>query len=190
MILAGGASRRFGANKALARLGGKPLIAHVLDRITQQTFGPIAINAGDQHDFAHIDHPIISDTHWQSAGPLAGIMTALDWARRGGFPHVVTLAVDVPFVPLDLIAKLSAIGAPAIAATQDRWHPVNALWETAQRDRLDAFLETGKRSAHGWAEQCDAGLAKFDHQGGPRDPFWNVNTPEEMALAEQMLAQT
>ncbi|MEP0393292.1 MAG: molybdenum cofactor guanylyltransferase [Erythrobacter sp.] len=189
-ILAGGTSRRFGSDKALAMLGGKPLLEHVLDRVRQQTSGPIAINAPLSKGFERWELPIIPDTLSESIGPLAGILTAMEWASIQGFESIVTLAVDLPFAPLDLVSKLAEKGAPAIAITGDRWHPVNGLWRADSQSALRFFIDNRSRSAHGWAEFCGASRVAFDHEPGGIDPFWNVNTQDDLAAAERLAAQT
>lgn len=186
-ILAGGGSRRFGEDKALAKLGGKPLLSHVLGRVRGQTSGPIAINTAPAQEYERWGLPIITDTARDGVGPLAGITTATEWAGAQGSDRVVTIAVDLPFAPFDFVKKLSAAGAPAIAITAGRWHPVNGLWRADQLLALQTYLESGKRSAHGWAESCNAALVTFDHAAGGIDPFWNINTPEDMSKAEEML---
>ena len=185
-ILAGGTSRRFGEDKALAVLGGKPLIEHVLERVRRATSGTIAINAPSPGGFERIGLPVVADAAWEGAGPLAGILTAMEWASSIGATQVATLAVDLPFAPLDFVKTLSANGAPAIAVSGDRWHPVNGLWKADQSSALRSYLESGKRSAHGWAEHCNASLVPFDPAPGEVDPFWNINTREDLAKAEEL----
>lgn len=186
-ILAGGTSRRFGEDKALATLGDKPLLSHVVERVRGQTSGAIAINAPSPEGLERWGLPIIADGAWEGEGPLAGIYAAMEWASSLGAPQVATIAVDLPFAPLDFVQKLSANGAPAIAVSSERWHPVNGLWSIDQSSALHAYLESGKRSAHGWAEHCNASLASFDIAPGEVDPFWNINTREDLAKAEEML---
>lgn len=188
-ILAGGASRRFGTDKALAVLNGKPLLSHILDRVRNQTSGPIAINTGNVESCLEFGLPLLQDKECQGFGPLAGIYTALGWALQEGCDAVITLAVDLPFVPLDLATRLSASGAPSIAATKDRWHPVNGIWQAAQLEALGTYLQSGKRSAHGWAEHCGAHIAVFEEGAEGVDPFWNVNTPDDLAAAERFGSQ-
>lgn len=183
LVLAGGGSERFGSNKALADFGGKPLIAHVIERLATQTTGAIAINAQTDGELAHLGAPIVSDDVWHGQGPLAGVHSALNWARMQGAERVATTAVDLPFVPLNLIATLSKAGAPSIAMSGERHHPVTGLWSASQIDALDQYLRSGRRSAHGWAEYCEAGIVEFRASPGQCDPFYNINTPEDLERA-------
>ncbi|UAB79371.1 molybdenum cofactor guanylyltransferase [Erythrobacter sp. SCSIO 43205] len=187
-ILAGGQSRRFGEDKALAELAGKPLLEHVLERVRGQTSGPIAINAPSPGSFERWGLPIIRDLLSDSIGPLAGILTAMEWASANGAEQVVTLAVDLPFVPLDFVEKLNAQGAPTIAVSEDRWHPVNGLWRVDQYGALRAQIDSRWHSAHSWAKRCKAALVTFDTEAPHVDPFWNINTREDLAKAEEILS--
>ena len=180
VILAGGAAERFGSNKALAELGGKPLVAHVIERLRSQTSAAMAINTNSDQDFAHFRGPKIGDGAQRGLGPLAGILAALHWSKNAGADYVVTTAVDVPFIPLDFVKRLIEAGAPSIAMSDGRWHPLNGLWKCSQIDALEEYLRSGRRSAHGWAERCEASIAEFEVSAEGNDPFWNINTPTDL----------
>ena len=100
---------------------------------------------------------------------------------------VATLAVDLPFAPLNFIEKLNAQGAPAIAVSCERWHPVNGLWRVDHYGALRAQIDNGSHSAHSWAKRCKADTVTFDTAPRSVDPFWNINTREDLAKAEEML---
>mgnify|MGYP001791730343 CR=1 FL=1 len=185
-VLAGGTSQRFGSDKALAPLGGRPLIDHVLRRIALQTRGPIIVNANAHESYSSLGTIILADGEWRNVGPLAGVFSALVWAKEQGFETIATCAVDLPFIAGDFLSKLEAVGAPAIASSQGRWHPVNGQWTADLSDQLDAYLSAGTRSAHGWAEACVAKPVEFEAEQGAPDPFWNVNTPSDMRIAERI----
>jgi molybdenum cofactor guanylyltransferase len=186
-VLAGGASRRFGSNKALALLGGKPIVQHVIDRIKPQSNGPIAINANSDDGLAELGLAIIPDTKWNGEGPLAGLANALAWTSEMKASEVVTVALDLPFLPLDLVSRLAVTGSPSITASGDQTHPVNGIWKAGQLDALEAYLQSGRRSAHGWAKECKASVTSYEKAANGIDPFLNVNTPEDLAKAEAML---
>ena len=188
LVLAGGGSKRFGSNKALAELGDKPLVSHVIERLRPQTSGRIAINAKNGAEFAHLGVPIVSDGVWQGQGPLAGIRAALLWAKKAGAKQVVTTAVDLPLIPPDFIERLLKAGAPSIAMSGERRHPINGLWDCSQIGALDQYLQSSGRSAHGWAEHCGAKTADFPIQKGACDPFYNINTPDDLERLAGKLA--
>ncbi|MDO5622089.1 MAG: molybdenum cofactor guanylyltransferase MobA [Paracoccus sp. (in: a-proteobacteria)] len=190
MILAGGrATRMGGGDKGLRLLNGQPLIAHVITRLTPQC-GPLAINAnGDPARLEHLGLPIQPDSIPGQPGPLAGILAAMDWAAGLGAAAVVTAAADTPFLPLDLIPRLQAAGPLAIAASPDdsgqlRFHPTFGLWPTHLRDDLRRAIANGTRRPRLWADPHGLQLVHFDSQ--PLDPFFNINTPDDLARAERL----
>lgn len=188
-ILAGGASRRFGSQKAFAELGGKPMLAHVIDRILPQTRGPVFVNANNTSAYSGFGLPVVPDDHWLGAGPLSGIHAALRWAQDAGRETIATLGVDQPFLPRSYLTTLRQIRAPAIAKCGERLHPINGIWSPAQLPALHAYLETGQRDVHGWAKCCGASIAEFPSEAGALDPFLNVNTKADLAIAVEILAK-
>ena len=195
VILAGGRGTRMdGADKALLPLAGRPMIAHLIDRLAPQC-APLGINAGGEAGrFAFTDLPVLSDSVAGQPGPLAGILAALDWAAASGADAVVTAAVDTPFPPADLVDRLRQAARPtglAIAASPDntgrmRRHPTFGLWPVRLRGPLRAALKAGERKVMLWAEAQGATVAEF--AATPFDPFFNINTPEDLARAERIAA--
>ncbi|WP_290748690.1 molybdenum cofactor guanylyltransferase MobA [Amaricoccus sp.] len=188
-ILAGGLSRRMGGgDKTLLPLGGRPVIAHVIARLAPQA-AALAINAnGDPARFAGFGLPVVADGFPGFAGPLAGVLAAMDWAEGQGAAWVATGAGDTPFLPRDLVARLAAgVGdAPAaLAATEAGTHPTCALWRVALRDELRAALAAGTRRVSEWAARQGAVRVGFD---GEEAAFFNVNAPADLAEAEARLA--
>lgn len=188
-ILAGGTSRRFGSEKAFAELCGKQLLAHVIDNILPQTRGPVLLNANNPAAYESFGLPILPDGEWVGAGPLSGIHAALQWASGAAREQVATLAVDQPFLPQSYIATLLQKRAPVIAKCGERLHPINAVWSVTDLSALGAYLETGKRDVHGWAEIVSADIVEFPVGDGDFDPFLNVNTQADMTRAGQIMGQ-
>lgn len=193
VILAGGkATRMGGGDKGLRTIGGKPLLDHVLDRMRPQS-GPIALNAnGDPERFAGYGLPVLPDTLPDHPGPLAGVLAGLDWAAAQGHDAIVTAAADTPFFPADLVERLQQAAGPsglALAATREVdkiWRqPTFGLWPVVLRHDLREALENGLRKIVLWTDQHNAGLAVFDTD--PVDPFFNVNTPDDITEAERLL---
>ena len=190
VILAGGlATRMGGGDKGMREVAGKRLIDHVIDRLTPQVAG-LAINAnGDPARWAGYGLPVLADGIAGHPGPLAGILAGMGWAAEQGFDAVVSVAADTPFFPRDLVRGLCDAAGPqgvAIAASRDqagmvRDQPTFGLWPVALRHDLRAALAGGMRKVVLWADAQAAGRAVFS---GPADPFFNVNTPEDLALAE------
>lgn len=186
LILAGGASRRMGREKSFLLLDGTSLLAHVLQRLAPQCDGVAIASSGDPARFAGFDCPVILDETPQG-GPLSGLVTALDWfaGTRPTVTHVLSAASDTPFLPSDLGARLSAAltaqGFCAIASSGGREHPVSGLWPLAARGALRAALAQERRSFHAALEGRD--VARVDWPVLPRDPFFNINTPDDLAQA-------
>ena len=193
LLLAGGQSRRMGGgDKNLMMLGGKPLLSHVIGRAVPAN-APLVINAnGDPGRFAAFGLPVVADVVDGFAGPLAGVLTGLEAAVAHGddITHVISLATDAPFLPTDLSARLcdavTAGAQIAQARSSGRRHPVFAIWPVALAPVLRAaLLEEGIRKIDDFTVRYDCAVVDFD---GTPDPFTNVNTPDDLAMAESMLA--
>ena len=194
IILAGGLSRRMGGgDKGLLALGGETLLARVIARLEPQV-AEIALNAnGDTARFEGFGLPVIADSVAEYPGPLAGVLAGMDWAAARGHTHIVTAAADTPFFPCDLVPRLmlASENAPiALAATPDpkrgmARHPTFGLWPVDLRDDLRAALGNGVRKVVAWTDKHGTAVAEFS--ATPVDPFFNVNTPEDMARAEGLL---
>jgi molybdopterin-guanine dinucleotide biosynthesis protein A len=200
VVLAGGKSSRMGGgDKCLAPLGRKPLLAYVVERLKPQV-AALAINANDDPArFAGFGLPVIADSIAGSAGPLAGILAGLEWAESL-VPHVryvVTVASDTPFLPNDLVARFLAALAETgrtscVARSAGGVHPVIGLWPVALAAELKETLDRGLRKASAWAEQQGAVEVFFppaEIGGTPVDPFFNINRPEDLAAAEELINQ-
>lgn len=195
IILAGGLARRMGGgDKALLPLGQGTLLSHVIDRLAPQT-ASLALNAnGDPARFAALDLPVLPvlpDTIDGFPGPLAGVLAGLEWAAEQGADSIVTAAADTPFFPRDLVARLTqAAGGMAqplaLAKTDAGRHPTFGLWPVALRHDLRDALVGGLRKVVQWTDAHNAASAHFP--GTDPDPFFNINTPEDLAMA-QSLAQ-
>jgi molybdopterin-guanine dinucleotide biosynthesis protein A len=190
-ILAGGLSRRMGGgDKALLPLAGRPVLAHVIERLAPQVGGLILNANGDPARWAGFGLPVAADSLAGHPGPLAGLLAALDWAaeRAPGREWLACAPCDAPFLPRDLVRRLAgalAGGRAAVAASGGRRHPVAGLYHVGLRAGLRGFLAAGGRRAGEWAERIGAGVAEFPV--GPVDPFFNLNTPEQLARAERLV---
>lgn len=197
VILAGGRSTRMGgSDKALLAVGERPLLAYVIDRLRPQV-NALALNAnGDPARFAAVGLPIVADTVGGFAGPLAGILAGLLWARRQrqAPEAIVTAAADTPFFPVDLAERLGAAAADrgglAVARTNGRLHPVFGYFPIACAEDLDDFLSHAKsRKVTDWLDRVGFTAVDFAGGEGVLDPFFNINTPVDLAAAEARLAE-
>ncbi|MFZ0846037.1 MAG: molybdenum cofactor guanylyltransferase MobA [Pseudolabrys sp.] len=198
LVLAGGLARRMGGgDKARIEIGGISILDRVLATLSGQTTD-IIINAnGDPKRFADTGLEVVPDNVAGFAGPLAGILTGLDWlaAQDNGVEWLVSVPGDCPFLPEDLVERLHiarrkmGAGVPLACARSGDWrHPVVGLWPLALRaDLRKALVDEDLRKIEVWTARHGVAIADWPDQ--PIDPFFNVNTPEDAARAEQVAAQ-
>jgi molybdopterin-guanine dinucleotide biosynthesis protein A len=199
VVIAGGRSSRMGhREKALLDLAGEPMLGRVSDRLRAQV-GRMVINAnGDPARFAAFGLPVIADRMEGHPGPLAGLHAGLEWARRETpeAHFIASVAADTPFIPVDLVARLlAAIGdtgaTSAIASSSGAWTPVVGVWNIALADALADALRVGVRAVQRFAEAQGSAVVEFPHLeiGGDQiDPFFNINTPEDLEKARALVA--
>jgi molybdenum cofactor guanylyltransferase len=195
LLLAGGLSRRMGGgDKSLRLLGGRPLLAHAIERLAPQVESVVLNANGDPGRFAAFGLPVVADSVPDFAGPLAGILAGLDWAaaEHPDCEAVVSVATDAPFLPRDLVARLAAAveagGADlACAASGGRAHPVFGLWPVRLREDLrHAVVAEGVRKVDVWTGRHR--LVEVPFADRPVDPFFNANRPEDLETAAALLA--
>ncbi|MDD5177290.1 MAG: molybdenum cofactor guanylyltransferase [Sterolibacterium sp.] len=184
LILAGGLARRMGGNdKGLRQFQGKPMIAHVLERLEPQVDAMI-INANQHHEaYATFGYPVIADVVPGFAGPLAGLHAGL---RACTTPLLASAPCDTPFLPADLIAKLYAglIEAEAQLAVAKCGGWTQPLFTLCQRELLDyltRFLDGGGHKAYLWYAKLKIVEVPFPDPSA----FTNINTPEELERLDQ-----
>jgi molybdenum cofactor guanylyltransferase/molybdopterin-guanine dinucleotide biosynthesis protein MobB len=201
VLLAGGLSRRMGGDdKVLMTLAGRPLIQHAAERLAPQ-LGALIVNAnGDAARFAALKLPVVADETADFSGPLAGVLAALHWFGRAR-PEtraVVSVSADAPFVPMDLVGRLadallaSRDARAAVAQSRGRRHHVIGLWRMDAAHEIADALQRGERKASAMVDRLGAVAVPFadlDIGGEAVDPFFNVNTPEDLAFAESVLAR-
>lgn len=188
IVLAGGMGRRMGGmNKGLLPFQGKPMVAHVLERLRPQV-AEILVNANREIDaYAQFGFPVIPDAIGGYAGPLAGLHCGLSAAH---YPLAVTVPCDSPFLPLDLVERLHAAlqqndADLAVARTGDQPHPVFCLCRTSVLPNLTQFLAGGGRKIDAWYANLNTVEVAFDDEA---EAFANINTPEELSCMQQAAA--
>ncbi len=201
LILAGGAGRRMGEGppKPLRRLDGRPLIAHVIERIRPQVMA-LAIGSGDAASYGNLGLPLLPDPpaalphEAGRAGPLAGVLAGLEWVA-GQHVHcrwLLTVPADAPFLPPNLMARMAGhlhVDEPEVLVLRHagRLHPTIAVWSVRLVDDLRRVLrDEGLRRMEAFVERHPHRTLDWP-RGGP-DPFFNVNTPADLARAERRAA--
>ena len=181
LVLAGGQGRRMGGvDKGLQLLHGKPMVAAVLARLAPQV-DEIIINANQNlHAYERFGHRVVPDAIGGFAGPLAGLHACLGEANHD---LVLTVPCDSPFLPLDLLKRLSkelSDNDLAVAKTGDQAHPVFSLVRVSVLDHLSKFLSTGGRKIDAWYATLEVIEVPFDDEA---EAFRNINTREELDQA-------
>ncbi|MDI3469772.1 MAG: Molybdenum cofactor guanylyltransferase [Pseudolabrys sp.] len=198
LILAGGLARRMGGgDKAKIEIGGVSILDRVIATLSAQCAGMVINANGDPERFADTGLPVIADSVPGFAGPLAGVLAGLDWlaGQDNGIEWILSVPGDCPFLPDDLAERLHAArrkmgsGVPLACARSGEWrHPVIGLWPLALREDLrKALVEEDLRKIEVWTARH--GIAVADWPDTPVDPFFNVNTPDDAARAQQLAAQ-
>ncbi|EAQ34950.1 molybdopterin-guanine dinucleotide biosynthesis protein A [Nitrobacter sp. Nb-311A] len=193
VILAGGLARRIGGgDKPMREIGGQTILNRVIARLVPQCRGLVLNANGDPARFAAFGLPVVADSVADFPGPLAGILAALDWAaqQRSGIQWIVSAPGDCPFLPRDLVARLHDArnqqdSELAVAVSGERTHPVIGLWNVTLRDELrQALTAEGIRKVDRWTARYR--LAAVSWPTAPFDPFFNINTTDDLAEAERL----
>lgn len=186
LVLAGGRSVRFGGEKAVAELGGKPLLAWAAERL-QVVCENVAINVRPATEAegvaASLGLPTLYDEAGDASGPLAGVKVGLIWAERHGASMLAVSPCDAPLLPDDLYPRLlaEARGGAAMAETSDGRQPLCALWPVTALPAVRAALAGGAHPPT-WQvlERIGARKVRFE----PAAAFANINTRDDLnALA-------
>ncbi|MGF6175567.1 molybdenum cofactor guanylyltransferase MobA [Ensifer sp. 4252] len=197
VILAGGLSRRMGQPKSGLSLGGKTMLSRIVGRLQPQV-ASVTINLNGAAEQIAIDgHPVIADTVPGFLGPLAGVLTAMRHAvaTTPAASHVLIVPTDTPFFPHDLTQRLADAMTGheqiAVASCDGALHPLFALWPVALADDLEHWITTDpKRRVRAFIERHPNVTVDFPMTtttSGVFDPFFNINTPDDLLQAEKWL---
>ncbi len=195
VILAGGRAERMGGgDKGLREVGGKAILARLIERVRPQVDALVLNANGDPARFAAFGLPVAPDPIPDSAGPLAGVLAGLDWATANHpqVHYIVTVPADGPFLPRNLVRHLADTLATedaelVTAASGAQTYPVVGLWPVQCRAALhDALTKEGVRKVDAWTRRFRRAVATFPAE--PVDPFFNANTPGQLAEAERLAA--
>ena len=175
----------------MLHVGGRTILAHILERLAGQA-ARIAISAnGDPARFAAFGLPILPDRAGAGQGPLAGLLAGQDWAADAGAAALLSVPGDTPFIPSDLVVALAP--APSCAASLGQLHHLVALWPIAARELLrDLLAAPGPRGVGAFGARIGMRAVDFpaiDGPAGPFDPFLNINTPDDLARAQRIMEQ-
>jgi molybdopterin-guanine dinucleotide biosynthesis protein A len=196
LVLAGGLARRMGGgDKARITIGGTAILDRVLARLKPHCTQVILNANGDPARFLGFGLPVVADDIPDFAGPLAGVLAGLEWmaANKPGIDWLVTAPADCPFLPDDLVPRLHQAarnqGRRLACARSGEWrHPVVGIWPVVlAADLRHALIDEGLHKIETWTARH--GVAVADWPAVPVDPFFNVNTPEDVLVAERIAAK-
>ena len=186
VVLAGGAGTRMGGGKSAKPFGGKSLLETTLARLLPQA--QILALSGEPRSLEGLGFEVLADDSPEKLGPMAGLATALRWAKARNLSHVLTAPCDAPFLPENLVQRLSAaIGSASVcvARSNGEVHVASCLWSVALLPEVLAHIATGQRALKRLIDMCETRIV--DWEAEPLDPFFNVNTPQDLFLAGAML---
>ena len=193
-ILAGGLARRLGGgDKTLRMVGGRTVLDRLVDRVAPQVTRLIVNANDDPRRFESLGLPVVADSLAGHLGPLAGVLAALDWTAVSApaIEWIVTVPGDAPFLPPDRVSRLHAgrqrdSAIRACASSDGRTHPVIALWPVSIRhDLRNAVAEQDVRRIDRFTGRYACAVEEWPTE--PVDPFFNVNTPEDLAEADRLV---
>lgn len=187
VILAGGEGKRIGGGKPLLRFRGERLVDRAI-RLASRWSDLVAISVRDAAQVQPTGVRVIIDEPGIE-GPLGGLFSALLFGANAGRDFMLTIPADMPFLPSDLLDGLqTGIGecACALGSSGGHLHPVCGLWRTSALDRIGTYLAGDRRSLKGFAALV--GFREVEWGSGSMDPFFNINTPEDLAEASSRSA--
>lgn len=194
VVMAGGLSRRMGGgDKCQLMLKDKSLLARVIERASPQVDTLVLNVNGDPNRFQSYRLPMVADSVEGYAGPLAGILTGMKWAKENSpdCQWLASFASDTPFFPLDLVERLAQAitdqkAELACAKSGGQKHPVFGLWPIRLYEDLHrALVEEELRKMGAWLDRHRC--AEVIYETEPFDPFFNLNRPEDLAQAKRLV---
>jgi molybdenum cofactor guanylyltransferase len=195
VILAGGRSRRMGTEKTRLPVGGQSMMERAIGRLGVQASSLVVSVSEDAEPAVPPGVPVARDEGERFGGPLFGILSGLKWANDNTNARwILSAPADAPFLPSDLVSRLreglAADAEIAIARSLGRLHPVVALWPVSLAEALEAWLAVpSQRAVKAWLATRRWSAVDFPCEGGI-DPFFNVNTPEDLAGAQEQAGRS
>ena len=191
VVLAGGKSKRFGEDKSQAKLGGKMLIDYILKEILDD-FNEVLIVANSSIQYLNSDKIIKIEDFKKNLGPLGGIFSAMKWVKDNNkkYQWIASFPSDTPFFKIDnfnnFLKRVNEKESELFfMKSGEKRHNIFGLWSVHLVDQLDKDLVIGTRKVERWAN--DIGVRIINMTFEKQDPFFNINTKEDLEMAEKIL---
>jgi len=191
VVLAGGKSQRFGEDKCQVKLGGKLLIDYILSEIIDE-FKEVLLISNNKIKYNNSNKISLVEDTKRGLGPLGGILTAMKWIKENNrsYKWISTFPSDTPFFKKKILNNfLEEIkdyeGKLFFINSNDTRHNIFGLWSIDLLDRLEKDLDNGERKVEMWANKI--GVKSINMKFENKDPFFNINTKEDLIKAEEYL---
>ena len=191
VVLAGGKAKRFGGSKSQAQLGGKILIDYILSEILKQ-FNEVLIVANDPINHLSSNKILKIEDYKKNLGPLGGVLSAMKWVKKNDkkYQWISTFPSDTPFFKIkifnDFLSKVNERESELFFMNSNqKRHNIFGLWSVNLIDQLEKDLENGLRKVEKWADNIGVKVIKMSFE--KEDPFFNINTKEDLEKAKQIL---
>ena len=190
-VLAGGKSQRFGEDKSQVKLNGKPLIDYILSEIVDE-FNEILIVSDNQIKFKNYENISLINDFKKDQGPLGGVLSAMKWAKEKNnkYKWISTFPTDTPFFKKEILQKfISEINSEKsklfFMKSNNTRHNIFGLWSIDLMKKLEDDLNQGQRKVEIWANSV--GVKVINMEFINKDPFFNINTKEDLEKAKEKI---
>ena len=190
-VLAGGKSQRFGEDKSQVKLNGKFLIDYILSEIIDE-FKEILIVSNNQIKFKNYENISLINDFKKDQGPLGGVLSAMKWAKEKNnkYKWISTFPVDTPFFKKEILQKfLSEINSEEsklfFIKSNNTRHNIFGIWSIDLMKKLEHDLNEGQRKVEVWANSV--GVKVINMEFINKDPFFNINTKEDLEKAKEKI---
>tara|TARA_B100000963_G_C22555176_1_gene638706 strand:+ start:219 stop:827 length:609 start_codon:yes stop_codon:yes gene_type:complete len=191
-VLAGGKSQRFGEDKSQVNLGGKLLINYILDEIIDQ-FNEILIVSNNNIKFKKSEKIVLIKDTKKDLGPLGGVLSSMKWVKKNNknFKWISTFPTDTPFfkkeIFQDFINKINFNdGKLFFIKSNNKRHNIFGIWSIDLLDKLEKDLNNGDRKVELWANSVGVKIINMEFSN--IDPFFNINSKEDLEKAKNLLS--
>ena len=190
-VLAGGKSQRFGEDKSQVKLGDKLLIDYILSEIIEE-FKEILVVSNSSIDFKHSEKISVIEDIKKNLGPLGGVLTAMKWIKNNNkdYKWISSFPADTPFFKRSILQKFLQDIQPEesklfFIKSNNTRHNIFGLWSIDLMDKLEEDLNKGERKVEVWANSIGVKIINIEFQN--EDPFFNINTKEDLEKAKDRL---